>query len=586
MNSGKGGIARISDYDGPALPGKIDDRTISQMPGWPIALDAEPPYLPIRGLLFADLDGDGYQEIITSSTDRKIYAWDYQGALMPGFPSDLEHVPQEAPSVGDLDGDGDLEIVQCTHSDTFPSGGDLSAIDHEGNPLPGFPVTFNGYWFTNSPTLVDLDDDGDLEILATEGGWRSGRLHVVEHDGTAWGGNWPFRFSGWPECTPGVADVDNDGRLEIACVAGDRAFYLLDRTGVCLPGWPRHFTNCYASYEAPAFADLDGDGDLEILIGLGGGSDEGCYVFNHDGTDFPGWPKMVGTTTYCQPTVTDLEGDGELDILFGRMGVFWSYSDCFWAWTASGDTKAGFPYGVSWGGGTDGPITVADINDDGRMEIFADHNAAELVEDTLYGFLFGVDSNGNDLPGFPLRPKGFTHMNGATIGDVDGDGDYELGLLTISIRPYEFSANVNLYDLTECYHPSRVDWETLHGRNERGGLYQSGDRLHEQGYVASGNTIKLIIHDEPGTCASLWVSLGLERLKHPDFGWFYLNRTQGFFKLLDERPFSPEEEITVDLTIPPHPGLIGRPVYFQGLTGHDLKAGQGQTTNLLRRVIQ
>jgi hypothetical protein len=106
---------------------------------------------------------------------------------------------------------------------------------------------------------------------------------------------------------------------------------------------------------------------------------------------------------------------------------------------------------------------VADINGDGSLEIFADHNM--MVGDE--GFLFGVDSAGNDLPGFPIRTRGFTYMNGATIGDVDGDGDYELGVLSY----HDAGVDVNLYDLSDTYSPTGRDWKVYHGRNERGGRY-------------------------------------------------------------------------------------------------------------------
>ena len=171
-------------------------RAITQLPGWPVAIGGDPNFAPTRGVLFEDLDGDGDLEIITSSTDYRIYALDHTGALMPGFPRVVIEMPQRAPSVGDLDGDGDMEIVQFTRGLT--SGGRLYVIDHQGNDLPGFPKAINNNNISGIPALYDLDDDGMLEILVPERDWPLGYLHVFEADGTEWGGNWPLALDHVP----------------------------------------------------------------------------------------------------------------------------------------------------------------------------------------------------------------------------------------------------------------------------------------------------------------------------------------------------------------------------------------------------
>ncbi|MBU0640075.1 MAG: VCBS repeat-containing protein [Planctomycetes bacterium] len=452
--------ATVTDYEGPVPPQNTAGRAIPQMPGYPTSMGCQFNFKPTRGLVFSDLDGDGKLEVITSSTDSKIYAWDYAGNPMPGFPVSTIAWPQYAPSVADLDGDGDLEIVQLTRGQT--NGGRLYVLDHLGNNLPGYPKSVNNNNLASCPTLYDLDDDGHLEIIVGERAYPLGYLHVFEPDGTEWGGNWPVALDHVPTGTAAVGDVDADGDPEIFYLSYN-SMYLLELDGSNLPGWPQQIPNANFSYQSAALADLDGDGNLEIVVGAHKDA-AGCYVFQHDGTAYPGWPKLVGTWTYCPPTVTDLEGDGELEILDGRAGYGpGMYSNCFWAWTSSGIVKSGFPYGQSQGGGSEGPLTVADINGDGLMEIFADHNITSADE----GYLFGVDAAGDDLPGFPLRPLGFTYMNGATIGDVDGDGDYELGVVSNT----DYVSYVNLYDLPDTYAATTRDWKVYHGRNSRGGLY-------------------------------------------------------------------------------------------------------------------
>lgn len=449
-------VERLSSDHAPTSPATGD---IPQMPGWPQAMGSSANFSPTRGLVFDDLDADGALEIIASSTDGNLYAWHHDGSAVKGFPIDLIAMPQYAPSLADLDNDGDLEIVQTTRGLT--DGGRLYAFDHEGNDLPGFPMNINGNNLTGSATLHDLDGDGDREIICAERDYPIGRIHIFDHDGTEWGGNWPYEMDHVPTCTAGVADVDNDGAVEIFTMSYD-SMYLLEADGTVAPGWPQQISNANFSYQSPAFGDLDSDGDLEIALAAHQ-SAAGCYVYHHDGSLMTGWPQLVGTWTYCPPTITDLEGDGALEVICGRAGFVSSASDMFWAWDAGGNDKPGFPIVNPDGGGAEGPLTVADINGDGAVEIFADHNK---TIDGL-GFLFGVDSQGNDLPGFPLRPNGFTYLNSAMIADVDGDGDHELGVLS----SHDNGVDVNLYDLPGQFAATSRDWPTYHKRNSRGGLH-------------------------------------------------------------------------------------------------------------------
>lgn len=439
-------------------------RIIDQMPGFPISIGRHPNFAPNRGPVLVDLDGQPGLEILQSSTEGKLYAWHNDGTAVAGFPVTTTGFPQYPPSVADLDGDGDMEIV--LHTRGLTSGGRFYIFDHTGAPLPGFPLSLDNHNVESSPVLYDLDNDGQLEIISTERAYPIGYVHIIEMDGTEWGGNWPLAMSHVPTGTPAVADVDQNGDLEIFCMSYDQ-MYLVNTDGTAEPGWPRGITNANFSYQSPALADLDGDGDLEITIACHKDA-AGAYVFHHDGTLASGWPFLFDTWSYCAPTVTDLEGDGNLEVIAGQAGIFFGYSDCFWVWDADGSTRPGFPYPDAVnGGGSEGPMTVADIDGDGVMEIFADHNVAE----SDMGFLFGVDADGNDLPGFPLRPQGFTYLNSATIGDVDGNGTYELAVTSY----YTGGCDVNLYTLPGSYSTTGREWPTYHARYTRDGLYAPED---------------------------------------------------------------------------------------------------------------
>jgi hypothetical protein len=437
-------------------------------------------------------------------------------------------------------------------------------------------VSFHDNNLMGAATLADLDDDGELEIVAAEWDYPIGALHVVERNGVEWGGNWPVPLDSVAAATPGVADLDGDGRLEIVYQSYD-SLYVLEPDGSAVAGWPKTLSNANFSYQSPAFEDLDGDGKLEIVVGAHGNK-SGCYVFRLDGSTYPGWPQMVGTWTYCPPTVADLENDGNLEVLLGRAGVVGGASNAFWAWRTDGQVKPGFPY-VAPGGGSESPLTVADLDDDGRREILAGSN---IMASDGTGYLFGVDATGHDLPGFPLRPKGFTYLNGATIGDVDGDGDLELGAISYDGT----TMDVNLYTLPGHYHPAQVEWATYMEKFERGGRRHGGDRLHTGGTFARGQNISFTLHDAPGDRAFLWVAAATAKIRHPAFGWFHLSFSPLLVALVRNATIPASGEVTLTVPIPNDPAFAGLPIYLEGLTGADLAGNLGAFTNVLGRVIQ
>jgi len=228
-----------------------------------------------------------------------------------------------------------------------------------------------------------------------------------------------------------------------------------------MPGWPKQIPNAKFSYQCAALADLDGDGTLEVVVGAHSNA-PGVYAFHYDGSSVTGWPKRVNTWTYCPPTVADLENNAIADIAAGQAGYVSGSSRCFWVWDSSGQVRSGFPYVSDHGGGSEGPLTAADVDADGLQEIFADHNI--MIDNQ--GYLFGVDAAGRDLPGFPLRTNGFTYMNSAAIGDVDGNGTYELAVVAVNGN----LITVYLYTLPWKYKRSGREWPTYHARNSRDGL--------------------------------------------------------------------------------------------------------------------
>jgi hypothetical protein len=251
-----------------------------------------------------DIDRDGKPEIVIGSDAHlepefgtidggKIYVFNGEdGSIVPGFFKQTDEVIWSSPALGDINGDGWLEIVvgtgDCYEHAACASGGRthpvtdaLYAWDHEGNPLPGWPISLSEYAF-GSPALGDLDGDGDLEIVINT---NDGYVHAFHADGSVVDG-WPSLVTTpvWPEgvvhfstwASPILADLTGDGNLEVI-LPSNWEIVVWDRNGNQLTrpfgGWV--LDTGYSVGGTPAIGDVDGDGKLELVVG--GATWGGCY---------------------------------------------------------------------------------------------------------------------------------------------------------------------------------------------------------------------------------------------------------------------------------------------------------------------
>jgi len=541
-----------------------------QLPGFPLTLGAHPNFAPWRSGVIEDLDRDGDNELLVATTDGRLHGFDGAGTPLPGFPVFTIGFPQYAPSVADLEGDGTLEIVQFTRGLT--DGGRLYVLDASGAVRPGYPISVANGNLEGSPTLADLDDDGQLEILVPQRAWPTGFLRVFEANGVEWGGNWPLALSHVPTGSPAVADLDGDGILEIAYTSYDKA-YLLHADGSLLAGWPKSIANANFSYQSPAFGDLDGDSDLEVVFGAHQTA-AGYYAYQHSGALMPGWPKLVGTWTYCPPTIADLEHDGTPEILGGRDGTVAPPSAVLFAWTPAGTLKPGFPYwspNPTTGGGCGGAITVADIDGDGISEVFSDHN----TQDANGGYLFGVDAQGVSLPNFPIRTAGFTYQNGPIFGDLNGDGNTDMVFLSYALPV----VTLNAYDLGVPYRPADVPWGAYHQDNDRSGRVGGGRKLFTQGLFQLGGSPSIVVTGKPGEIAVAVLSLSTGNAPLPT-GWWHLGQSRK--RVIRSVVIPASGQVSQSMALPSSPAMFGVPFYYQGIV---LRSGGGETTNVVGRVL-
>lgn len=471
------------------LPEQVEFRDeFEQLPGFPKGTPTSPNFKNSRNVTLHDIDGDGVADILFA-TNNKLFAYNASGLIWEKTLSGTVIYP---PSVADINQDGLPEIVQVTGG--IPNAGRIYVMDNLGQNLSGWPVNLDNNWILTAPTLSDLDGDNIMEIVAIERDPPAGNVHIFKLDGTSFSEDWPVALDNTPAVTPSIGDVDNDGEKDIV-VYSTNSRYIFGLDGQAKSGFP--LTTAPAqrySFQSPILVDFDEDQGLEIVGSTHGDTqtpDPQFYVMNADGTDRTGWPIDVPNDNWTYSTPTVVEIDGAWNIFMSRpLGDF--ANDMLWGWDEDGNLLPGFP--INKVGGLEGIISVADVDNDDEFELIFGRNQSQ----DGFGFIHAYELDGSgEVEGFPIRPKGWTYLNGAALGDVDNDGMMDLTALsyTLNLGQDVDSAFVNVYNLEVPFSPEKVLWSTYKGSNTRTGLM--GEEIVSSVFWPVHESIELTVIPNP-----------------------------------------------------------------------------------------
>ena len=309
----------------------------------------------------------------------------------------------------DLDGDGTMEVITTDRQSTY-------VFAASGMLLPGWPRSGGS---DNIPAVADLDGDGAPEILVASPG-APPRIRCFNVDGTAQAG-FPVSlpYQNWLNVSaPAVADVDGDGHLDVGAQS-EPGVAFFDRFGQPLPGWPYLWTTTQnIVWSAPAVADLDGDGLLEVTVGNNNLYDWSVHVIRADGTAMPGWPRPTNNI-FSSAAVGDLDADGDLEIVIQEGDPTW-YGNRMHVWHHDGSYLLGWPRAIApeWECSRSNPA-LADVDHDGHIEI---------VTQTGDGMLHVLAKDGTERTGYPRQLPGGGSVSSLQVIDVDADGIEEFFL--------------------------------------------------------------------------------------------------------------------------------------------------------------
>ena len=225
-----------------------------------------------------DIDGDDALDIVAVSNDpdQKLIMWYTTDTIANKIWSATKigegiHGGIGPKGYGDLDADGDMDIVRGNAWFENTDGNGVSWKEHEVLiPLGGNRP--NKYGLSLKTWVIDIDKDGDLDIIEAEADTQNGRVFWFENLGKA--KNWKYHAiskeqTGQDFHSLAVADFDNDGDMDIFSGGGPLSsneieMYVWENKNGDGSLWVEQILFRGKMCHEAVAADVDGDGDIDI----------------------------------------------------------------------------------------------------------------------------------------------------------------------------------------------------------------------------------------------------------------------------------------------------------------------------------
>ncbi|GAB4316198.1 MAG: hypothetical protein Kow0074_04140 [Candidatus Zixiibacteriota bacterium] len=439
---------------------------------WPVIVNGQPLALPFWGGInspkpsLEDFNGDGLIDLFIGETRGKV-----SYLMNTGTPTDPVWTPVQERlgnvdagtwhTLCDIDADGDLDLFcdaqngQTAFYKNISSGGNI-IFKLEDSFFGNFGTGFN-----NTADFADIDADGDYDFFW---GPQSGALEFFRNDGDSANPSFTFVTDFYDSVLafPGVmaaeaqhgfsaiqfADVDSDNDLDL--FYGDIFnfnLYYFENLGVDTLSDLTKITEDYLpfatfGYNHTAFGDLDGDGDLDMVVGSGNEDLNNLYYLERNAGSYTvidsNMVENIDLGSYAFPALGDIDGDGDIDMLLGsddgRLRFFENTGTAQApAFTLQSDFYKGIDVGLS-----SAPVLVdwdcdADLDlligtDDGRIEFWRNEGSPTVFDPVQVT---------NQLAGIQVDQL-------ASARPVDWNND---GLRDLVIGEWDFNgfANVLLY---------------------------------------------------------------------------------------------------------------------------------------------
>jgi len=341
----------------------------------------------------------------------------------------------------DIDSDNDNDCFLGTHE------GNILFIENKGDSInPKWEIISKNYLDINLITidrlkveLVDIDGDEDLDMFI--GGSLNKGLYYYKNIGSKYSPEWEYNNSLLNDlessatikfCYPAFADIDNDGDFDL--IYGNYKGYDIFYENIGTPENPSFSLKNEAYFGLSRFwnihkidlSDIDNDNDLDALVGTTYGlllmkniGSINSAVWSKDTSTYLGINRYYGTD-YC-PNFADLNGDNLNEIYIGtENGQIYTYKEIDSCWSKYNQ--------LSFNEGYNTNLTFADIDGDSLVEMiirkYNEYQDSSVL--IVYKNVGDLDSIIWEYSSIEINITFPYPFNQVTFADIDNDNDLDL----------------------------------------------------------------------------------------------------------------------------------------------------------------
>jgi hypothetical protein len=391
--------------------------------------------------VFADIDDDGDPDLFVGNQEGRICFFRNDGninspiwILITDFYDSIDVGSESIPVFTDIDADLDLDLF------VGKDDGKLSFYRNVGSKeIPSWDLVSEYYdsidvGSNSVPAFVDLDADGDFDLLVGE---EPGNIDFYRNVGSETVPLWELVSVNYnsidvgKKSAPFLTDIDGDSDLDllIGQDQGKIFFYRNDGT-IHLPSWivvaEDYLFLDIGEYSAPALVDIDGDFDMDLFLGECEGN---IHFYQNEGTiPLSQWSKItenyfaIEADDYSSPTFADIDADDDADLFIGKKdGTIDFYENIGTAQSAFWDLITD-EYNIIDVDGYASP-TFVDVDGDDDLDLFVGQ---------IYGKIYFYRNEGTPQnPIWFLVSENFESIDvgwysSPSFGDLDLDGDFDL----------------------------------------------------------------------------------------------------------------------------------------------------------------